>query len=484
MKIYDIEKECGLEKAIANASVCFETEVINDSKTKDYASAWLTDKNLAEAHINDDDLYRVYSILVTSSWNKNDDIFSPEEVWAARATPVFKPTNLEHDEKQMVGAMVDSWAVDEEFNLIAEDIDPSDLPDQFHILASSVIYRQWQDPELKSRAEQLISEIEDGTKYVSMECIFRGFDYGIRKPDGTNHVLARDQDTAFLTQHLRAYGGDGIYQDHKIGRVLRQITFSGKGFVDKPANPESIIFGRDTIFSFAGAKNSETFDFSKNGVKDIEKQLLCRSNISTKENNDMSDVLNEQIKELKASLASLTEDNKALNDKLAEANISQYETKIAKLEATVAELTESKAGIESDLDAANTKATELETGLAAKSEELEKIQADMHSMKKEKKDKDRKEEMVKAGLSLVETFANMKKGYGEDEDKEKAMKEKAMKEAKADDESSDVDVVEASEIVDEVEDSADTAVSSDNEEDEISATRASLQEWVEKNVIK
>lgn len=515
MKIYDIEKECGLEKAIANASVCFETELINDSKTKDYASAWLADyKNLAEAHINDDDLYRVYSILVTSSWNKNDDIFSPEEVWAARDTPVFKPTNLEHDEKQMVGAMVDSWAVDEEFNLIADDIDPSDLPDQFHILASSVIYRQWQDPKLKSRAEQLISEIEDGTKYVSMECIFRGFDYGIRKPDGTNHVLARDQDTAFLTQHLRAYGGDGTYQDHKIGRVLRQITFSGKGFVDKPANPESVIFGRDTIFSFAGAKNSEDFDFLKNGVKDIEKQLLSRSNISTKENNDMSDVLNEQIKELKASLASLTEDNKALNDKLAEANISQYDNKIAKLEATVAELTESKAGIEADLDTANTKATELETSLAAKSEELEKIQADMHSMKKEKKDKDRKEEMVKAGLSpeeveakydafadlsdeqftaVVETFANLKKGYGE-EDKDKAMKEKAMKEkameekatkeAKADDESSDVDAVEASEIVDEVEDAADTAVSSDSEEDEISATRASLQEWVEKNVIK
>ena len=71
MKIYDIEKECGLEEAIANASVSFETELINDSKTKDYASAWLADKNLAEAHINDDDLYRVYSILVTSSWNKN-----------------------------------------------------------------------------------------------------------------------------------------------------------------------------------------------------------------------------------------------------------------------------------------------------------------------------------------------------------------------------------------------------------------------------
>ena len=70
------------------------------------------------------------------------------------------------------------------------------------------------------------------------------------------------------------------------------------------------------------------------------------------------------------------------------------------------------------------------------------------------------------------------------DDQEKAMKEKAMKEAKADDESSDVDVVEASEIVDEVEDSANTAVSSDNQEDEISATRASLQEWVEKNVIK
>ena len=43
------------------------------------------------------------------------------------------------------------------------------------------------------------------------------------------------------------------YEDHKVGRLLRNITFSGKGFVEKPANPDSIIFDSNHIFDFSNA---------------------------------------------------------------------------------------------------------------------------------------------------------------------------------------------------------------------------------------
>lgn len=43
------------------------------------------------ASFNDEDLYYVQSILVSSSWNKNDDIFTKEEVWAAKKHQKISP---------------------------------------------------------------------------------------------------------------------------------------------------------------------------------------------------------------------------------------------------------------------------------------------------------------------------------------------------------------------------------------------------------
>ena len=59
----------------------------------------------------------------------------------------------------------------------------------------------------------------------------------------------------FLHKHLRAYGGKGGYEDHKIGRLLRNIVFSGKGFVNKPANPDSVIFDKNQLTEFNNVSN-------------------------------------------------------------------------------------------------------------------------------------------------------------------------------------------------------------------------------------
>ena len=84
--------------------VCIEptsAESIGNKKTKSIAA------------YSDKDLYYVQSILVSSNWNKNDDIFDKAEVWAAKNTPEDKPTNLEHDENTIIGHIVSNWPIDE-----------------------------------------------------------------------------------------------------------------------------------------------------------------------------------------------------------------------------------------------------------------------------------------------------------------------------------------------------------------------------------
>jgi hypothetical protein len=246
MEIYPQEIEDGLSEALsAKASIVYASQLTHCPIQQSRKSK-INIKALAG--IEDKDLYYTQSILVTSSWNKNDDIFDRAEVWAARNTPEDKPTNLEHDESIIVGHITSNWPIMPNGDIIDQNTSIEDLPEKFHILTGSVIYTGFTDPDLKDRTAQLINEIQSGNKYVSMECFFNSFDYGLMDKITSNYkILPRNSETAFLTKHLRAYGGLGEHQNYKIGRVLRNITFSGKGFVSKPANPDSVIFTKDNM---------------------------------------------------------------------------------------------------------------------------------------------------------------------------------------------------------------------------------------------
>lgn len=304
MKVFQHEIIDGLEAKInSSASISYATIVepsanINKHNVKHIKSL---------ASVNDGDLYYVQSILVSSDWNKNDDIFDKAEVWAAKNTPEDKPTNLEHNENDIVGHITSNWPITDDGILIDENTPVDNLPEKFHILTGSVIYKAFSATELQQRAQKLISEIETGKKYVSMECLFNNFDYGlINKSTGEYKILPRNEDTAYLTKYLRAYGGVGEHENYKIGRVLRNITFSGKGFVDKPANPDSVIFTKN-MFTQASEKNlaEKIEDFSEPGVSNNQLNL----NVETITMN-----LEQEITELKATIASLEQDNAAKAD--------------------------------------------------------------------------------------------------------------------------------------------------------------------------
>lgn len=264
MIVYASEREAGLESQLLNNRVVANLALVSPDKipkaTQDKMKSLIFPAFASEMSDASYDLHRLYTILVSVGWNLNDDVFGVEDVWAARHSPVDKPFNLEHNPRNVIGHITDCVVVDEAYATIADDTSISDLPSKFHILTSAVIYKnvKSRDEKLSEETKELLASIAKGDWFVSMEALFTGFDYALSSKT-EQKILQRTESTAFLTKHLRVHGGVGEYQGYKIGRHLRDITFSGKGLVKSPGNPESYVFNDTSMFQGAFANLSDVF---------------------------------------------------------------------------------------------------------------------------------------------------------------------------------------------------------------------------------
>lgn len=485
MKIYAQEEKDGIADLIKNNTVacCAIAETDNNPSTE---SVEKLQEVLAENSENNDlalaenkeqiDLYYLKSILVSTGWNKNDDVFDPTELWEARSTPEDKPFNFMHNEKDIIGHITANEVVDFDGNPITED---SEVPDKFNILTSAVVYTEWSDPEQRQRMHNIVSEIEDGKWFVSMECLFPDFDYALKGAAGETKVIKRNEASAFLTKHLRSYGGDGKYEDYQVGRLLRNLSFSGKGLVSKPANPRSVIL-----------EGNDFFDES-------QAQVLT---ISSLKENDMSDNYEMQVNDLRAELAEAKAANEALKEQVVAEQNAEFEEKIQALEATIAEQASSISEKEEALAAKETELTEAQEALAAKDEDVKDKMEQLRKMKEKEAMMKRKAQLEEAGfeaeeaLATVEEFAHLdeetfdkvvavmkKKAVKDEEDEEKAApkEEKAVMKKKAELEE-EVDAAEASEeVLENAEEPAEVAVAEAmGEEDPAENLRSVASEWL------
>ena len=232
MKIYKQEKIDGLESSLENDSTiayCTLAEKCEPPANQNQDISKVIASNLDEGNEKQIDLFYLKSILVSTGWNRNDDVFDPKELWDARKTPEDKPFNFMHDESDIIGHITGNVVVDFDGNELSEVYDTgADLPSSFNILTTSVIYTAWSDTEQRERMQKIVAEIEEGKWFVSMECLFPDFDYAVVDEEGKASVIKRTEASAFLTKHLRSYGGTGKYQNYQVGRLLRQLSFSGK----------------------------------------------------------------------------------------------------------------------------------------------------------------------------------------------------------------------------------------------------------------
>ena len=280
MIVYASEREAGLEQSILKNNIASaDFRFLTSEKVPEKARRAFNLSSAFASNAGDSyDLYKLYTILVSTDWNRNDDVFGVEPVWNARHSPVDKPFNLEHNPRNVIGHITDCIVVDENYDTIADNTPVSDLPKKFHILTSAVIYKhiKSRDEKLSEETQELIESIASGEWYVSMEALFSNFDYAL-KSQTDSKIIERTEATAFLTKHLRVHGGVGEYKGYKVGRYLKDITFSGKGLVKNPGNPESYIFNDTSMFQGAFANLNDVFKSEDNTI--YNRYLTAYSNI-------------------------------------------------------------------------------------------------------------------------------------------------------------------------------------------------------------
>jgi hypothetical protein len=482
MKIFNNEIQDGVsELVLAQSAIAYCSPIIVSSEhTESAAFDTLIQKIKAEsANPKQFDLYYLKSVLVSTGWNKNDDVFSPQATWAARNTPEDKQFNFMHNENDIIGHITGSYVVTKSGDRLQDD---AEMPEEFDIITEAVLYNSWTNAENRERMNKIIEEIEEGKWFVSMECLFAGFDYSVVDGEGEAKVIARTEESSFLTKHLRAYGGTGEYEGYKIGRSLRDISFSGKGLVSKPANPRSVILDASKAFS---VNESDVIN-----------------NVSQGDLN-MSDtnVLEKQLAEVRNELASALEENKAIRAQIETAKDKEYADTIASLEGDATAKSEEITSLNEKLTTAEEAVKALEETIAAKDAEMMKKEEEMKKMKKEKRDNVRKASLVEAGfepeeaeesLALYdaledEKFDSIVAMYKKKMSKDKMSKDEKMKmeENKAEEDTEDSQAEEevSEELFDGVKSAEATLVDASNDTDELEATRASVAEWLENNVL-
>lgn len=470
-----------LVKSTASVAYCSQAEIKGKEDNLENAMANISDTEILDKVIAENkdqiDLYYLESVLVSTGWNKNDDVFMTEATWEARNTPEDKQFNFMHDENDIIGHITGSYVLSKDGKRVETD----GMPEDFDIITQAVLYNSWTNEDNRDRMQKIISEIEEGKWYVSMECLFAGFDYALIDKDGQAKILARDEQSAFLTKHLRAYGGTGEYEGYKIGRALKNIAFSGKGLVAKPANPRSVIINKNSSKAFVLDDNSRSLNIGDFTMSDVL-------------------VLEKRIAELKTALASTEQENKEIKAKIEEAKDKEFASQVEAFEASIEEKQGTIAELEESVKSTQARVAELEDALKASQTELAEAMKNVDEMKKKEKMEKRKAALTEAGLDEEEIEATLvslesleddafdsvaavmkKKAVMKDEKKED---EGAMK-PKAEETEAEVEEVEATaEVFEEVETSEATLVEpATDEADELESTRASLSNWISENIL-
>jgi len=284
------------------------------------------------------DLLYLESCLVSAGIragvNDNDDIFTREECWAARHTPVLKPFNWQHQDKDIVGVIYTVQARDLNGNVL--DIHDENVPENdFDLWTEAVIFRLIH-PE---RAREVEARAKANDLFVSMEAWFDDYSYGLYGSNGLSKIVARNEKTSFLDKHLRAAGGVGKYydpelgQDMRIGRVLRSITFGGCGLVDHPANKRSVITSVDVMSSVAEQDQIELFLQQLMESEANPSQELAVMNTQANVNQPNVETAIESVLDKRDQVAA-----KAAAEKALQARVTTAEVTSKELEAKNAEL--------------------------------------------------------------------------------------------------------------------------------------------------
>lgn len=466
--VYKSEIEDGLAKAIQNCNSIAYESLAKKARPSKIEKASFSSANHG-VNLQDEDLFFLDAILASVGLNSNDDYFLKEETWIARNSAVHKQFNYMHNQTDIIGHIFASNVFDINSKLIPDDSCFDDIPDFFDIVTSSVLYKAWPQEDLQIRMDKICEEISQGKWFVSMECLFRDFDYALSNNNVVN-IIERKKETSFLTKHLRVFGGSGQYNGQKLSRVLRRYSFNGKGLVDNPANKRSIIF--DNI------ERLKTYSIAFNGETKMDKEITPASELKAVDSVDFA-----------AMLAKANEENdklrKALEDK-AQAELISAKDKFDAELASAVELAKSK---DAEIEALKLQVSEALAQAKINKDKVDEVTSVLASLREENKKQERINKLVSAGVKdgvndIVTKWSNTSDEQFNDivalySESAKTMKKEYEKEDESDkDESSEAAIQAIDESKVEKEDNSIALASNQNADDEEKRLMVSASSWL------
>lgn len=361
MIIYSREKQIAnlIERNKCNAAVdIVDAKIVQgklDTNSENINS--LIDK-LQAGIVNSLDVFWQPAIMVSTSWNKNDDVFTPEETFNARFTPFLEAVNWNHqgDESnnEVIGVINNVQTVDDEFNVISE------IKDRFHIAVGMLVWKN----RFPTYVDNIANASEANKMFVSMECYFSDFGYAVKEIKASDNniiLIPRNENTAWLSEKLKAYGGEGTFtlkdKTYRIGRWLKSIKFTGVGYVYSPANPESIIIKSVANEQYSNIDENNITNFHENteiGVLNNNDEAKGTNMSKENDNKEVKtetsacDMQNEEIQKLKDMVGSLQAEVEA-----SKTSCSTLEASIKEKDAKIVEITNSLTEATNKLDEIN-----------------------------------------------------------------------------------------------------------------------------------
>lgn len=218
-----------------------EADIEIQTETDDLRKAVASVITLPEDKDKQPDLLYFSAIFVSSGANLNHAYFQPSELIKAEGTIVNKALDIEHKEEEIVGHIYDRAFTDKDGKLLnvgelASKDNTSVDKQEMHVVIAGIVY--------KNRFPELAKEISEGNWKVSMETYYR--DYNVKIG---NLVISRDEaeslgfasDESMVGKIAKVIKNKIEIAKGTIDRVLLDLVFSGCGFVEKPANPPSIV---------------------------------------------------------------------------------------------------------------------------------------------------------------------------------------------------------------------------------------------------
>lgn len=419
MRVYEQEEKDGVGDLLREGRVLAWTAPARIiARANSLPTSVGTPTTALATNLDQPDLYYLESVLVTAGlaidsdrdlpygWNGNDHVFDPLEVWVARTTPEDKPFNFSHDCSDIIGHITDVGSETIAGEAIATD--STSVPDAYHLITKAVLYRRWADKDLQERMDRLLAEIPEGKWHVSMECLYADFDFALLGRDGSLEVLERSRETAHLTKHLRICKGSGSYQGKRLGMVLRDLIFSGKGLVENPANPKSVIRASLTT---SGVSNADSDKLPANNAEKTQ-PVYSKTEPNHRESTTMTE---EQLKAENARLQAALDKAQASLASLDQAKLAEAQKERDQALASLAQEKAARAELEKASAAATAQVkAEVEKVVAEKADlqkKLTEAEASLQALARDKAKAERLAKVAPLGLDaekaqkMVESLA-------------------------------------------------------------------------------